>query len=516
MRNVLRFALVSLWGVFLPWGGALAQPPVGFSVGGEFEAGATPLSVAVGDFDDDGTLDLCTANSDSGDVSILLGNGDGTFDDTLPTEEVGSTPASIATGDINDDGEIDIVVADGVDSTIGTLLNEGDATFAEVVFTDTGMGPEAVVLGRFDADRFLDAATVNADDGTVTAFKGGEDGSFTLTDEIPVGDNPVGLATDDLDRDGRADLVTANTLGGDEFSGSVTVLRGLGEGKFEAFPEIVVECDNIDCTPVAVAISDLNGDGDLDLAVLNESGNNVSILLGDGSLEFTQGAVVPAGDQPEAITVADFNADGKPDIATTSDFEDKVVVLVGKGDGTFLPEPATTVAVEASAGATAVTLADASRFPPTGWVQLGAIARVEYASRSGNTLTLTAPLANDVPAETIAAVVFPTGSSPWGLAGGDFNDDGKPDLASANAEGDTVTVLLNVSGAVSPCVGDCRDDGEVTVDDLIIMVNVANGAAPIADCLAGDANGDGMITVDDIVAAVNNALNGCPVLGPLG
>lgn len=510
MRRMLGFAVLSLFAVS-SWGTAVAQPPVGFSVAGEFETNLTPLGIAVGDFDGDEIPDLCTANSDSGDVSVLLGNGDGTFDDTLEPQEVGSVAVSVATGDLNDDGTIDIVAADSVSSTVGALLNQGDATFAAVVPTDTGAAPESVVLGKFDADRFLDAATANYDDGTVTVLKGVGDGTFTLSDEILVGEAPVGLASDDLNGDGRPDLVVTNSTGGDDFTGTITVLRGLGEAKFEALREIDVDCDNTDCTPVAVAIGDLNGDRKLDLAVANEFGDNVAIFLGDGNLGFTAGALVPTGSGPEAIVLGDFNADGKLDIATTSDFQDKVAVLVGKGDGTFLPQPTTTVTTAAAAGATTVVLADASRFPDSGWVQLGAIVRVEYAAKSGNSLTLSAPLAQQVPAETIAAVVFPTDSSPWGLVTADFNDDGKPDLASANADADNVTVLLNTSGAVSPCVGDCKDDGEVTVDDLIIMVNIANGAAPVADCLAGDANGDGMITIDDIIIAVTNALNGCPL-----
>ncbi|MCK6555502.1 VCBS repeat-containing protein [Candidatus Binatia bacterium] len=512
MRRVIRSGMLSVCGICVAWCGALGQPPVGFGLAGEFDVGLTPLGIAAGDFDGDGVVDLCTANSDSGDVSVLFGVGDGTFDVTLPGQPAGLAPVSIATGDVDDDGDVDIVVADASGSTIGVLLNEGDATFAPVVETDTGDGPEAVVLGHFDDDEFLDAATANYDDETVTVLLGEGDGTFTLGDELLVGSSPVGLATDDLDGDGRADLVVANSTGGDESAGSVTVLVGLGEGKFEAMPEIEVDCDDVDCTPVALGIADLNGDGKLDIAVANESGSNVSILLGDGNFEFTAGAIVPASGNPEAIAIADYNADGKLDIATSSDSDDRIVVLLGKGDGTFLPEPQTTVMAEAAAGSATITLVDAGRFPDEGWVQLGESTRVGYVSKADNVLTLGAALVETVPADTPAIPVFPTDGAPWGLVSADFNGDGKPDVATANAEGDNVTVLLNTSGAVSPCVGDCKNDGEVTVDDLIIMVNVANGAAPVADCLAGDANHDGTITIDDIIIAVNNALNGCPEL----
>jgi len=511
MRRFLHSAVLSLCVVGLSWASAGAQPLVAFDVAGEFDTDLTPLGIAVGDFDGDGTPDLCTANSDAGNVSVLLGNGDGTFDDTLDALEAGLVPVSVATGDINDDGRIDIVAADDVGSTIGALLNQGAGTFAPVVMTDTGAAPESVVLGKFDADRFLDAATANYDDGTVTVLKGVGDGSFTISDEILVGESPIGLATAELNGDGRLDLVVTNGTGGDDFTGSITVLRGLEDAKFEALPEILVDCDNTDCMPVAVGIADFNTDGKLDLAVVNNLADNVSIFLGDGNLGFTAGAIVPTGSDPEALAIADFNGDRLLDIATTSEFQDKAVVLVGKGDGTFLPQPSTTVTTAAAPGATTVVLADATRFPVSGWVQLGAIVRVQYTSKAGNTLTLSVPLTQDVPATTIASLVFPTDTSPFGLVTADFNDDGKPDLAAANADADDVTVFLNTSGAVSPCVGDCKNDGEVTVDDLIIMVNIANGASPIADCLAGDANGDGMITIDDIIIAVSNALNGCPL-----
>lgn len=508
-----RGLLIALCTVCTPWLSALAQTPVGFLANpSELNVGTTPLGVAAGDFDGNGIPDLCTANADSANVSILLGRGNGTFDDTLPRPTVETVPVAVATGDLDGDGKIDIVAVDDFDNTLNALLNQGGGTFAPAIVTTTGASPEGVVLGKFDADAILDAATANFDAATVSVLKGAGDGHFTVSDEVPVGDSPVGVAADDLDKDGKPDLVVTNSAGGDDFTGTVSVLRNAGDGTFEALPEILVSCGADDCTPVAVGIGDFNGDGNLDFAVANEYADTVTIFRGDGHLNFTRGAIVPTGSAPESLVVADFNGDGKLDIATTSNFQDNVAVLLGKGDGAFLPQPSTTVATAAAAGAITVALTDASRFPDRGVVEITPVDRLQYNRKAGNVLTLAVPLSQDVAAQAAAALVFPTDTSPWGLATADFNGDGKADLAATNMDAEDVSVLLNISGPVSTCVGDCKDSGAVTVDNLVAMVNIANDVAPIADCLAGDANGDGTITIDDIIIAVNNALNACPAV----
>jgi hypothetical protein len=255
---------------------------------------------------------------------------------------------------------------------------------------------------------------------------------------------------------------------------------------FEAQPEITLpaSCGVPGCVPVAVTTADLNGDHNPDVIVANNEGDTVSVLLNNGNLanhcsvttaspcsvdaDCSQGETcVPllapsstlsssfsVASSPEWVVAADFDGDGRMDIATSGDFDDKVSVLLGNGDGTFM-----------------------------------------LAVSSDGALN--------------PAVNFDVGAAPYGIMAADLNGDGRPDIASANTEDGTVSVLINTTGVSQACGGDCNGDGEVTVNELITMVNIALGNANVSTCLAGDADGSGEITINEIIVAVNNALNGC-------
>lgn len=475
-----RFTVLVLGAILiLPLPGAHAQVAT-FNRTGDFAAGSSPLAAAAGDFNGDQKLDLAVPNNDSDDVSVLFGNGDGTFLDSgaafsLGTE--GQAPAAVAVGDFNNDGNLDIITANEIGSaetgsTVTVLLGSGGTTFSEAKATVTGTSPESVVVGFFDGDDKLDAATADNFDDTVTILHGVGDGTFTTGQVVALeaGAQPIGLAVGDLDKDGKLDLVVTNSAGGGaSANGSITVLKGNGDGTFTAQPEITgppatpgptptSTSFNFD-VPVAVAVGDLNGDGKLDLVVVNEDGDSVSILLGNGDLTFRapNPSSVSVGSLPESAVIADFNGDGKMDIATSISLDDKVAVLVGNGDGTFMP-----------------------------------------------------------------AQTFDVDIGPFGIVTADFNRDQKPDLASTNIEADNVSVLVNTGGAIVPtatptppaqCVGDCSGNHVVTVNEIIAMVNITLDPVghPVSECPEGDADHSGTITVNEIIAAVNNALNNsCP------
>jgi hypothetical protein len=314
-------------------------------------------------------------------------------------------------------------------------------------------------------------ATANDVDSTVSILYGLGDGTFRTGQIVPVGDEPVGLALQDLNNDTLADLVVANSSGGPDANGTISILKAVPGGTFEAQPEITLpaSCGTPTCVPVAVVIADVNGDHKPDAVIANNEGDTVTVLLNTGSLAShcslttatacSLDAECPKGEtclpllapsrtlpssfgvdpSPNWIVAADFDGDGRMDIATSSDLHDNVSVLLGNGDGTFKP-----------------------------------------------------------------VVLFAVGAAPYGLVAADLNHDKKPDIASANSEDGTVSVLINTTG----CAGDCNGDGAVTVNELITMVNIALGNAP-PSCAAGDQTGDGRIAVNEIVAAVNNELNGC-------
>ena len=464
--------------VALTLSAAQAAAPVSFTrQAGDFVADAGSEGVAAADFDGDGKMDLVVSNDDADDVSVLWGNGSGGFLDSGAPISVGIAPFAVAVGDFNNDGKLDIATSDEIGNTVTVLLNQGNRAFAPAVSTDTGGSPQALVVADFNGDHFADVATANDFDGTVTILFGIGDGTLFIAQTVTVGDEPVGLALGDLDGDGLPDMVVTNSSGGADGNGTVSVLKGVAGGMFEAQPEIALpaSCGTPGCVPVAVAIADLNGDHKPDAIVANNEGDSVTVLLNTGNLAnhcsvstakaCSVDADCPQGEtclpllapsstlsnsfsvapSPEWVVAADFDGDGRMDIATSSDFDDKVSVLVGNGDGTFM----------------------------------------------------------------LPSVDFDVGAAPYGIVAAALNGDSKPDIASANAEDGTASVLINTTGAGQACGGDCNGDGEVTVNELITMVNIALGTADVSTCLAGDADSSGGITINEIIAAVNNALNGC-------
>ena len=448
--------------VTLTLSAAQAAAPVSFMrVVPDLVADQSPLGVVAADIDGDGKIDLVVANSDGDSVSVLWGDGNGGFLDSGAPFPTGVAPFAVAVGDLNHDGKLDIVTSDEIgDTTAGgtvtVLLNQGNRAFADGVSTDTGGSPQALVVADFDGDNLPDVATANNFDGTVSILLNTGGGALFLAQTVTVGSEPVGVAFADLNGDGRGDLVVTNSSGGTDGNGSVSVLKGVAGGMFEAQPEILLpsDCGTLGCVPVAVAVADLNGDTKPDIVVANNETDNVSVLLGNCDLTFTALGSFMVNASPEWVVAADFDRDGRMDIATSSDFDNKVSVLLGNGDGTFMP-----------------------------------------------------------------FVEFDVGAGAFGIVAADLNGDHKQDIASANADDGTVSVLLNTTTPAQICGGDCNGNGHVGVDEIIKLVDITlavpqpsactAGGAPVSTCTAGDLNGDGQITVDEIVAAVSNALNGC-------
>jgi hypothetical protein len=237
--------------------------------------------VATGDFNGDGNADLVLVNTGSETLTILLGNGDGTFT-TGATVPAGGEPVAVAVGDFNGDGKLDLampVVPPGLGGQVGTvtvLLGNGDGTFTQVPSSaQTGYEPAAIAAGDFTGDGILDLAVTNLNGGnpipgSVTVLLGNGDGTFTPTAASPVtGALPLSIAVGDINRDGRADLVT-----GDAGSNTATVLLGNGDGTF-ATPLNPPAGTN----SLFVALGDFNGDGLPDLAAANNTPDTVTILL---------------------------------------------------------------------------------------------------------------------------------------------------------------------------------------------------------------------------------------------
>src|SRR6266404_692450 len=303
----------------------VASASVGFGLSGDFGAGGTlSWNIIVGDFNGDGKLDLAVATSGDNTISVLVGNGDGTFGPPV-NSLTNFFPNSITSGDFNGDGKLDLAVAKGNTNTVAILIGNGDGHFQAPVEYSVGQSPKSVTVGDFNSDGNLDIAVANQNSNTISVLLGKGDGTFGAAIDYPTGAVPVYLVAGDFNRDGAIDLVVAN-----QSSDTVSVLLGKGDGTFTSAVDF-----STGTAPTQLNAADLNGDGILDLAVVNQSAGTVSILSGAGDGTFGSHVDYAAPANVESLTVADLNGDGKLDLVTGSG--GFFSVFFGNGDGTFQP-----------------------------------------------------------------------------------------------------------------------------------------------------------------------------------
>lgn len=296
----------------------------GFANATNFPVGATPRSVAVGDFNGDGNLDLATANFDGNSVSVLLGNGSGGFGPSA-TFFVGSAPQSVVTGDFNLDGKLDLATANQDSNNVSVLLGNGNGGFAVASHYLAGASPRNIAVGDYNLDGSLDLAVANYASGNVSVLLGDGSGMFGTASNFNVGVRPRSVATADFNIDGNPDLAVANAG-----SNNVSVLFGNGSGSFGAAMSFAVGDE-----PHWVTVGDFNIDGKQDLAAANFLSDDLSVMLGDGTGGFAAATSLNVGDGPFSVVVGDFNSDGNPDLAAENTVSNYVSVLHGDGTGGF-------------------------------------------------------------------------------------------------------------------------------------------------------------------------------------
>jgi hypothetical protein len=285
--------------VFLGNGDGTFQPARVFDLG---DGTGSDGEIVAGDFDDDGHLDLAVLfrnnTSRHSFVDVLLGNGDGTFRAAEP-HPVDGEPTGLAVADFNRDGKLDLVVSNGGDalgngSQVSVLLGNGDGTFQDPSNIPVPGGPFSVAVGDFKGDGIPDIVTANLNNGffpgSVSVLRGNGDGTFAAPANYQVGVRPAAVIVGHFQGDGILDIVVVNA-----FSNSVSVLRGNGDGTFQNAVDYLVGVD-----PRSLVAADFNGDNALDLAVANDHSNDVSVLLnrGDGR------GIAPRAGSPRAISPA--------------------------------------------------------------------------------------------------------------------------------------------------------------------------------------------------------------------
>jgi hypothetical protein len=304
-----------------------------FGQGQTIQLGAStyPTAVAVADVNGDGIPDLAVTESGTNAVEVLLGTGDGTFQQTtpIPVDQGADYPFGITAADLTGDGSNDLVVTNVVSGTVTVLLNKGDGTFQTPRTFGVGSQPVAVVAGNFTGHGHVDLAVANYASNTISVLAGDGQGNFQLASTLAVGVNPYALAAGDFGN-GHTDLVTANSGSGD-----LSVLLNGGNGTFQ--PAHAYAAGSV---PAGLLVGDFNGDGKQDVAAVNYFPGEVYVLDGNGNGTFQDaqplGIFGPA-DQFSAVAAGDFTGNGRTDLALANVGLNSATVLLGNGDGTFSP-----------------------------------------------------------------------------------------------------------------------------------------------------------------------------------
>ena len=294
-----------------------------------FATGTSPFSVISADFNGDGKKDLATANSNSNNISILLGTGIGSFG--LATNFVaGTAPFGLVSADFDGDTKTDLAVCNSGSNNVSVLLGNGAGGFSSVANFAAGTGPRSITAGDFNGDTKIDLATANNGSGNVSVLLGDGIGGFAAAINFTVGANPRSVICAYLNADANLDLAVCN-----EISNNVSILLGTGTGSFGAATNFPVGTN-----PRSLVAVDFNGDGVKDIATANGGTNNISVIIGSGTGTFSGFTNFSSGSTPYALTAADFNTDGKADLAVAnlnSDNLTNISVFIGNGSGSFAP-----------------------------------------------------------------------------------------------------------------------------------------------------------------------------------
>ena len=271
--------------------------------------GSFPSRVAVGDFNNDANLDFVIGVY--GYVIAQLGNGHGSFTRNSKWPSTGSVKG-IAIGDLNGDGKLDVATTDDLSPTLSILLGNGDGTFQPPTTYTTGSDPSSVAVGDFNRDGKLDLAVANggSSEHTVSILLGNGDGTFQPQQQFTTGPVLTDIAVADLNGDGLLDIAVP-----DNFGNAATVLLGNGDGTFQSHVEYFTGRG-----PSGIALADINGDGVLDMMTGDTGGRSLSVFLGKGDGTFQSRISFPAPNvaSPFDIGITDLNGDGRLDLVTTS------------------------------------------------------------------------------------------------------------------------------------------------------------------------------------------------------
>lgn len=302
-----------------------------FREGAQYTIPTAENAIVTADLRKIGVLDLVVTSRLSQDVYVLLGNGDGTFQDPVAFPTVGYPLSDVEVDDFTSDGKLDIITCTGVTGTgafVDVLPGNGDGTFGSAISTaiPNNIGCAAFGVGRFTSSSNLDLAIAGEfGSGGLDIMLGNGDGTFQPFGFYQIFNAPIGVAVADFSKDGNQDIGISSASGG------LVVLLGNGDGTFQ--PPTTYQTPSLG--PVVAA--DLSGKGNTDLVAPSGTPNGVAVFWGNGDGTFQPYVFFPAEKGDEYVAVGDFNGDLKLDLVNAAFFEDKVVTLLNTGVVTFFP-----------------------------------------------------------------------------------------------------------------------------------------------------------------------------------